>query len=103
MLPDNTELIERLQRLEDLINRLANAQRRARVPTPPEPLFDSGSDISAAIRHLRESWERMRQDIPTVMAPTPLRPQTSLDDMSDMMAELRRPPQPPSYGCSASP
>jgi hypothetical protein len=92
VLPDNTELVERLQRLEDLINRLADAQRRARAPTPQESLFDSGSDTSAAIRHLRERWERMRQDIPTVMAPTPLRPQTSLDDM---MAELLRPPQHP--------
>ncbi|KAH8988723.1 hypothetical protein EDB86DRAFT_3202463 [Lactarius hatsudake] len=71
---DNTELVERLQRLEDLINRLADAQARARAPSPPpESLFDSGSDTSTAIRRLRE------------------RPRTSLDDM---MAELLRPPQP---------
>ena len=92
VLPDNTVLVERLQRLEDLINRLADALRCARAPTPQESLFDSGSDTLAAIRHLRERWERMRQDIPTVMAPTLLRPQTSLDDM---MAELLHPPQPP--------
>ena len=54
---DNRELVERLQRLEDLINRLADAQRRARAPTPEES-FDSGSDTSTAIRHLRERWER---------------------------------------------
>ena len=92
VLPDNSELVERLQWLEDLINRLADAQRHARVPTPQESLFDSGSDTSAAIRHLRERWERMRQDVPTVLALPPLRPQTSLDDM---MAELLHPPQPP--------
>ena len=88
---DNTELVERLQRLEDLINRLADAQRRARAPTPEESLFDSGSDTSTAIRRLRERWERMRGEPPTLLAPTPLRPRTSLDDM---MAELLRPPQP---------
>ncbi|KAH8997727.1 hypothetical protein EDB86DRAFT_3076536 [Lactarius hatsudake] len=71
---DNTELVERLQRLEDLINRLADAQARARAPSPPpESLFDSGSDTLTAIRRLRE------------------RPRTSLDNM---MAELLRPPQP---------
>jgi hypothetical protein len=91
-LPDNAELVERLQRLEDLINRLANAQRHARAPTiDQESLFDFWSDTSAAIRHLRERWERMTQEIP-VIAPTPQRPQTSLDDM---MAELLQPPQPP--------
>jgi hypothetical protein len=39
--PDNTELVERLQWLEDLINRLAEAQtqRHPRVPTPVESLF----------------------------------------------------------------
>ena len=89
---DNTELVERLQRLEDLINRLADAQRRARAPTPEESLFDSGSDTSTAIRRLRERWERMRGEPPTLLAPTPLRPRTSLDDM---MAELLRPPQAP--------
>ncbi|KAH9993287.1 hypothetical protein BJV74DRAFT_884401 [Russula compacta] len=89
---DNTELVERLQRLEDLINRLADAQRRARAATPEESLFDSGSDTSTAIRRLRERWERMRRETPTLSAPTPLRPRTSLDDM---MAELLRPPQPP--------
>ena len=88
---DNSELVERLQRLEDLINRLADAQRRARGPTPEESLFDSGSDTSTAIRRLRERWERMRGEPPTLLAPTPLRPRTSLDDM---MAELLRPPQP---------
>ena len=87
---DNRELVERLQRLEDLINRLADAQRRARAPTPEESLFDSGSDTSTAIRRLRERWERMRGEPPTLPAPTPLRPRTSLDDM---MAELLRPPQ----------
>jgi len=90
---DNTELVNRLQRLEDLINRLADEQRRARAPTPErESLFDSGSDTSTAIRRLRERWERMRGDMPALIAPTPLRPRTSLDDM---MTELLRPPQPP--------
>ena len=89
---DNTELIERLQRLEDLINRLADAQARARGPSPEQSLFDSGSDTSTAIRRLRERWDRMRRETPTLVAPTPMRPRTSLDDM---MAELLRPPQPP--------
>ncbi|KAI9513417.1 hypothetical protein F5148DRAFT_4214 [Russula earlei] len=90
---DNTELIERLQRLEDLINRLADAQRRARASTPErESLFDSGSDTSTAIRRLRERWERMTREPISLIAPTPQRPRTSLDDM---MAELLRPPQPP--------
>ncbi|KAH9169356.1 hypothetical protein EDB89DRAFT_1479631 [Lactarius sanguifluus] len=89
---DNTELVERLQRLEDLINRLADAQARARALSPqPESLFDSGSDTSTAIRRLRERWDRMRRETPTLIAPTPMRPRTSLDDM---MAELLRPPQP---------
>ena len=35
---DNTELTERLQRLEDLINRLADAQFRARGPSPEQPV-----------------------------------------------------------------
>jgi hypothetical protein len=92
-LPDNMELVERLQRLEDLINRLADAQRRARAPTPEqESLFDSGSDISSTIRRLRQRWENMRGETPALIAPTPIRPRTSLDDM---MAELLRPPQPP--------
>ncbi|KAF8270086.1 hypothetical protein EI94DRAFT_861058 [Lactarius quietus] len=34
----------------------------------------------------------MRRETPTLVAPTPMRPRTSLDDM---MAELLRPPQPP--------
>lgn len=90
---DNEDLVERLQRLEDLINRLADAQRRAAAPTSEgESLFDSGSDTSTAIRRLRERWERMRRGTPPLIAPTPLRPRTSLDDM---MAELLRPPQPP--------
>ena len=90
--PDNTELVERLQRLEDLINRLGEAQRHPRAPTPVESLFDSGSDISSTIRRLRERWEGMRQEPQTLIAPTPVRPRTSLDDM---MADLLRPPQPP--------
>lgn len=89
---DNAELVERLQRIEDLINRLADAQRRTRPPTPEESLFDSGSDTSTAIRRLRERWDRLRRETPTLIAPTPLRPRTSLDDM---MTELLRPPQPP--------
>jgi hypothetical protein len=89
--PDNTELTERLQRLEDLINRLAEAQRHPRAPTPVESLFDSGSDISSTIRRLRERWDGLRQEPQTLIAPTPVRPRTSLDDM---MAELLRPPQP---------
>ena len=89
--PDNTELVERLQRLEDLINRLGDAQRQPRAPTPVESLFDSGSDISSTIRRLRERWEGLRQEPQTLIAPTPVRPRTSLDDM---MAELLRPPQP---------
>ena len=92
LLPDNTELVERLQRLEDLINRLADAQRRARAPTPEqESLFDSGSDTSTAIRRLRERWDRMRLGTPSLIAPMPQRPPTSLDDL---MAELLHPPQP---------
>ncbi|KAF8491309.1 hypothetical protein F5888DRAFT_1865451 [Russula emetica] len=90
--PDNTELVERLQRLEDLINRLGEAQRHPRAPTPVESLFDSGSDISSTIRRLRERWDGLRQEPQTLLAPTPVRPRTSLDDM---MAELLRPPQPP--------
>src|SRR6266446_2463340 len=91
--PDNTELVERLQRLEDLINRLAEAQRHPRAPpTPIESLFDSGSDISSTIRPLRERWDGIRREPSTLIAPTPVRPRTSLDDM---MAELLRPPQPP--------
>ena len=90
--PDNTELVERLQRLEDLINRPGEAQRQPRAPTPVESLFDSGSDISSTIRRLRERWEGLRQDPQTLIAPTPVRPRTSLDDM---MADLLRPPQPP--------
>jgi hypothetical protein len=90
--PDNTELVERLQRLEDLINRLAEAPRHPRAPTPVESLFDSGSDISSTIRRLRERWEGLRQEPQTLIAPTPVRPRTSLDDM---MADLLRPPQPP--------
>jgi hypothetical protein len=90
---DNRDLVERLQRLEDLINRLADAQRRAAALTSEgESLFDSGSDTSTAIRRLRERWERMRRGTPPLIAPTPLRPRTSLDNM---MAELLRPPQPP--------
>ena len=89
---DNAELVERLQRLEDLINRLADAQPRARAPSPRESLFDSGSDTSGAIRRLRDRWDRMRRETPSLIAPTPMRPRTSLDDM---MAELLRPPQPP--------
>ncbi|KAH9030876.1 hypothetical protein EDB83DRAFT_2319302 [Lactarius deliciosus] len=43
---DNTELVEWLQRLEDLINRLADSQARARAPSPPpESLFDSAVPI----------------------------------------------------------
>ena len=57
--PDNTELVERLQRLEDLINRLASAQRHHMAPTPVESLFDSRSDISSTIRRLKERWEGM--------------------------------------------
>ena len=90
--PENTELMERLQRLEDLINRLAEAQRHPRALTPVESVFDSGSDISSTIRRLRERWEGLRQEPHTLIAPTPVRPLTSLDDM---MAELLRPPQPP--------
>jgi hypothetical protein len=90
--PDNTELVERLQRLEDLMNRLAEPQRHPRAPTPVESLFDSGSDISSTIRRLRERWEGLRQEPQTLIAPTPVRPRTSLDDM---MADLLRPPQPP--------
>ena len=90
--PDNTELVERLQRLEDLINRLAEAQRHPIAQTPVESLFDSGSDISSTIRRLRERWEGLRQEPQTLIAPTPVRPRTSLDDM---MADLLRPPQPP--------
>ena len=90
---DNAELLDRLQRLEDLINRLADAQARARAPSPErESLFDSGSDTSTAIRRLRERWDRMRRETPTLIAPAPMRPRTSLDDM---MAELLRPPQLP--------
>jgi hypothetical protein len=90
--PDNTELVERLQRLEDLISRLTEAQRHPRAPTPVESLFDSGSDISSTIRRLRERWDGLRQEPQGLIAPTPVRPRTSLDDM---MAELLRPPQPP--------
>jgi hypothetical protein len=85
-------LLDRLQRLEDLINRLADAQSRPRGPSPEPSLFDSGSDTSTAIRRLRDRWDRMRRETPTLIAPTPMRPRTSLDDM---MAELLRPPQPP--------
>lgn len=53
--PDNTELAERLQWLEDLINSLAEAQRHSRAPTPVESLFNSRSDmIPSTIRRLRE-------------------------------------------------
>ena len=59
-------------------------------------LFDSGSDTLTAIRRLRERWDRMRRETPTLVAPMPMRPRTSLDNM---MAELLRPPpiqvQPP--------
>jgi hypothetical protein len=89
---DNMELMERLQLLEDLINSLAEAQRHPRAPTPVESLFDSGSDISSTIRRLRERWEGSRQEPQTLIAPMPVRPRTSLDDM---MAELLRPPHPP--------
>jgi hypothetical protein len=75
-----------------MINRLAEAQRHPRAPTPVESLFDSGSDISSTIRRLRERWEGLRQEPQTLIAPTPVRPRTSLDDM---VAELLRPPQPP--------
>jgi hypothetical protein len=92
LLPDNTELVERLQRLEDLINRLADAQRRARATPEQESLFDSGSDTSTAIRRLRERWDRIRLGTPPLIAPTPQRPPTSLDDL---MAELLHPPQRP--------
>jgi hypothetical protein len=91
-LPDNTELVERLQWLEDLINRLAEAPRHPKALTPVESLFDSGSDILSTIRHHRERWEGLRQEPQTLIAPTRVRPRTSLDDM---MGELLRPPQPP--------
>jgi hypothetical protein len=74
------------------MNSLAEAQRHPRAPTPVESLFDSGSDISSTIRRLRERWEESRQEPQTLIAPTPVRPRTSLDDM---MTELLRPPQPP--------
>ncbi len=90
--PDNTELMERLQRLEDLINRLAEAQRHSMAPTPVESLFDSRSDILSMIRHLRERWDGLRQEPQTLITPTPVRPRTSLDDM---MAKLLRPSHPP--------
>jgi hypothetical protein len=62
------------------------------APTPVESLFDSWSDISSTIRRLRERWQGLRQEPQGLIAPTPVRPRTSLDDM---MAELLRPPQPP--------
>ena len=61
-----------LQRLEDLINSLAEAQRHPRTPTPVESLFDSESDTSSMIRYLRERWERLRQQPQTLIAPTPV-------------------------------
>ncbi|KAH9979853.1 hypothetical protein BGW80DRAFT_1556544 [Lactifluus volemus] len=50
--PDNGELVpvDRLQRIQDLINGLAEASRPARPPTPEESPFDSGSDTSTMIR-----------------------------------------------------
>jgi hypothetical protein len=92
--PDNMELVERLQQLEDLINRLAEAQRHSRAPTPVESLFDSRSDILSTIRRLRErlEWDGLRQEPQGLIYPTPVRPQTLLDNM---MAKLLHPPQPP--------
>ncbi|KAF8500137.1 hypothetical protein F5888DRAFT_1801705 [Russula emetica] len=75
-----------------LTPRLGEAQRHPRALTPVESLFDPRSDISSTIRRLRERWDGLRQEPQTLLALTPVRPQTSLDDM---MAELLRPPQPP--------
>ncbi|KAN0139346.1 hypothetical protein V8E53_002847 [Lactarius tabidus] len=91
-LSTNHILVDRLQPVEDLINRLADAQVRPRGPSPEPSLFDSGPDTSTAVRRLRGRWDRMRRETSTLIAPTPIRPRTSLDDM---MAELLRPPQPP--------
>ena len=57
--PDNMELMKRLQQLEDLINRLADAQRHPMAPTSVELLFNSRSNISSTIKHLKERWEGM--------------------------------------------
>jgi hypothetical protein len=62
---DNAELVERLQCIEDLLNRLADAQAQPREPSPEPSLFNSGSDTLTTIRWLRDQWDRMRRETPT--------------------------------------
>ncbi|KAA1474371.1 hypothetical protein DENSPDRAFT_882747 [Dentipellis sp. KUC8613] len=91
---DNAELNDRMQRIEDLLQRvLADSQGRPQPPSErPESHYDSGSDISSVFERLRQQWDRRHQDAPALIAPTPMRARSSLDDlMADL---LRSGPQP---------
>jgi hypothetical protein len=84
VIPDNTELNDKLQRLEDLIRQLLGRPRRSPSIDHP-PLSDDFSDIDS----LRRRWDelnRARGDRPPAQ-PAPVRPTRSLSDqLADMLA-----------------
>lgn len=73
--PDNTEVNDRLRRIEGLLNSMPRA-----IPEPSEPESSSTDNSSAVQRLLDRLQDRRQQEPPQIYAPTPTRaPPPSFD------------------------